>query len=771
MKPGILCEKNGLTINKKSFLMGGVEFEARRHFEGMPEVWLKKHDDLAFVQGLMHAHERLMQMQLVKVIGAGRVSELLKADRETLEIDVFMRGLGLEAAAKKEIETLSPAALHFLTRYCEGVNCYIETVKPWPFEMRLAGLRPQIWRLQDTLVLLRLMSYIGLAQSQEDLERWIFECLQNDVSLEKLKSLFHPHLADLSDDLLEIYKKVEVAHRVLPKEIRYLGALPKLMASNNFVVSGDRSISKKPLHAFDPHLDVNRLPGVWHEVLFYWQDEFAHGISVPGLPGLCMGRNRNLSFSFTYGFMDTIDFFVEEIRGGQVREGEKFVPLSARSEVISRKGKADLVMNVMQSRNGVVEFPIDLDEVQQNPRGTKKKTEPRAGDWPKVADGFYLSRAWSQLETGASETLEALAGLLVAQKVTQAQSLTRKVLVSCNWLIADQAGNIGYQQSGLAPRRKSSGLFPLLGWEASNSWNGLVPSDELTSHLNPPDGILVTANEDWNRAGHKALINASMGDCRGSRIRKLIQQTSKHNVESLQKIQTDIFSEHAARHLGDWGKYIPKGPLKSILDGWDKKYDKYSVGAVVFEELYREIFRKMFGTDWLGNAWISLQERTPILADFYAHFDRVWLADEPSIYELWFQAKSRRERVENAVRIVEERYQAKEVPLWGDLNQVWMRNIFFQGKWPRFLNFFIPLDYGPIEIEGGRGTVVQGAVFESHGRVGTFSPSFRFVCDHAENESYTVLMGGSSDRFSSVFYRNQVKMLLKNKYKKVSYLF
>ncbi len=111
-----------------------------------------------------------------------------------------------------------------------------------------------------------------------------------------------------------------------------------------------------------------------------------------------------------------------------------------------------------------------------------------------------------------------------------------------------------------------------------------------------------------------------------------------------------------------------------------------------------------------------------------------------------------------------ERLDRGQVQEWGEVRKVWMNHIFFDGKLPKFLGF----DYGPISIEGNRATVVQGAIYRSHGRLTTFVPSYRYIADLSKSQVHTSLAGGPSDRRFSPWYKSGLSTWLKHSYKVLS---
>src|SRR5690606_17070287 len=152
---------------------------------------------LAFGLGIAHARDRAMQMEMARLAGEGRLSECLVANEETEAIDIFMREMGIAYEAKKEVSWLGQDASNYLEAYCSGVNFYWEHHGA-PWEFKLARHKPAPWKPEDTLLTVRLMSYVGLAQTQEDTERLIIQAVRDGCDITKLKSLFNPYLNDLN---------------------------------------------------------------------------------------------------------------------------------------------------------------------------------------------------------------------------------------------------------------------------------------------------------------------------------------------------------------------------------------------------------------------------------------------------------------------------------------------------------------------------------------------------------------------------------------------
>ncbi len=106
------------------------------------------------------------------------------------------------------------------------------------------------------------------------------------------------------------------------------------MASNNWVVSGAKTASGKPILSNDPHLEINRLPNVWYEMAVKTGEEYAIGANMPGIPALLVGRNNNVSWGATYTFMDGTDSWIEKCsKGKYLGDRDQWIPFRERIEM------------------------------------------------------------------------------------------------------------------------------------------------------------------------------------------------------------------------------------------------------------------------------------------------------------------------------------------------------------------------------------------------------------------------------------------------------
>lgn len=698
-------------------------------------------EDIAFGLGLSHARDRTIQMELARLAGQGRLSEKLKSDAETQGIDIFMREIGMSYESKKEVSQINNSVLSYLEAYCAGVNFVWENEK-LPWEFKLTRHKPEPWKPEHTILTVKLMSYIGLAQTQEDIERLIIQAIVDGCDINKLKNLFHPYLDELNVSRIEKIKSIKYLRQKLPIEVKTLSYLPKLLASNNWVIAPGKAKKRQPLMCSDPHLEVNRLPGVWYEVSASMKDNELVGITMPGVPGMIMGRNRDISFSFTYGFMDMVDFFIEEIRDGKSMSEDGPRELNKRVETIKRKGKPSLHYPIYETQSGILELPTIS----------------------KIEDGLYLSRAWTNHRGGMGETIESLMAAQTAKDVDEFTNCISNVAISANWLVADKLGQIAYQQSGRAPRRKGHGLVPLEAWKKENLWNGKIPSHELEHFKNPTEGYLSSANNDIKNTKCKSqLINLPMGPYRNDRIKDVLSGLNEIDIDQMKILQNDLYSLQAEQFLEIFDGEFPETPLGQTLKSWDCQYSLESIEATLFEAFYKNLLFETFGDNFFGeNSIRFLMSETSTITDYYHLFDRILLTQDPDTLELWFGGlQKRKELFQKCLSMTLSKSNSYQLLPWGQVNTITMKNIFFQGKIPDFLGF----DQGPVGLPGGRATIVQGAVYKAHGRDSSFAPSWRMISDLSEDHIHTVLAGGISDRRFSSDYKLEISNWLSGRYK------
>ena len=505
------------------------------------------------------------------------------------------------------------------------------------------------------------------------------------------------------------------------------------MASNSWAISGDRTTTGGAILANDVHLETNRIPNIWCEVVLNQGDRYGIGSTMAGIPGLLVGRTNRLSISATYSFMDAVDSWIERCKDGSFyRKDEGWKPFVTREETILRKKKEPVTVVFHENDHGVLEG---------DPSGPEER--------------LLLATRWTGRDAGA-ESINALAAFWSADTVEAGMEGLGPATISFNWVLADADGSVGFQMSGKAPKRRPgvSGFVPLPGWLPENDWQGMVAPEDLPRALNPKSGYLVTSNQDLNSLGNAEVINMPMAPYRVNRIEQLLSERAPHTAEEMNQIQGDLYSLEAEAFMEILGPLLPDTEAGRLLAAWDCRYDPESQGAYLFERFYEALRTAVFGKNGFGeDAEIFLARQTGVYADFYLNFNRILLSERSA----WFASETREDLYG---RVAAEALDGK-ILTWGETREVTMSHIIFGGQLPRFLGF----DRGPIALPGSRATINQGQIYRSAGRTTTFAPSLRFATDMGSNELHSNISGGPSDRRFSRWYASEMKRWIDNDYK------
>jgi penicillin amidase len=714
-------------------LRGEGVIQIRRDGNGTRHVTASTDRDLYKGLGFCHARDRGLQMLLTRTMAGGRATELLTDTEELFRIDCFFRRLALGADAEEEARRIDSRTRSLVDAYCAGVNEAFARRRPW--ELALLGYRHEPWTAADSVLCARAAGYVALAQTQGDIERLLVEMVQAGAPRGHLEALFPGLLGSLDEELV---RRVTLGETIVPRSVRWSSWLPRAVASNNWVISGRKTASGHTILANDPHLEINRLPAVWYEIALHWGDDFCVGATLPGLPGLAIGRTRHVAWGATYTFQDAIDSWIEDCRDGSFRrdvEGKReWHRFRVRRETIRRKRGAPHELVVYENDHGIL-------------------------DGDPTVPGLYLATRWAGARGTGARSLSAMAGMLHATDTDSGMELLGRIETAWNWVCADRHGDIGYQMSGCMPRRRDGerGFVPLPGWDPANDWRGEVPAAELPRAKNPRKGYLVTANEDLNALGIAKPINAAMAPYRAERIGALLAARDDWTADAVHELQHDLYSTQAERFLAILTPLLPATPAGATLARWNRRYDLASVGATLFERFYRALVAGVFGAVCGSEVVAFLIDETNTLTDFYANFDAVLLDAE----SVWYGGEGR----DATWRRIAEETVIDPVQPWGEQRRVVVRHLLFGGRLPDWLGF----DRGPIALPGGRGTVHQGQIYRSAGRETSFAPSYRFVTDFGEDVSHSCLAGGPSDRRFSRWYASGLDDWLARRLKRTAH--
>ncbi|HUF03912.1 MAG TPA: penicillin acylase family protein [Aridibacter sp.] len=579
------------------------EVIVRRDSRSIPYIEAKNDADLYFAQGYETARDRLWQMDLLRRLASGNLAELFGSD--VLEQDKRWRRYGFYPVADLSLRSVGPDMRKALESYAAGVNAYIDSLdkKSLPTEFQILQYEPDPWKPSDTMIIGKVLAEALSSTWTMDIARIRAEALPEDKRSElldvtdprdvvlfgkngdasevksqkakvksaggagqgkskkergKSKTAAQISVEDL--DALEAIASADAAVRKRSLEMVGLFA-EDLAASNNWVISGKRTLDGKAILANDPHIQP-AAPGIWYLTHLSAPGVRVSGVTFPGVPGIVLGHNEYLAWGATNVGPDVQDVYLEEFND----KGEYLTPNGwkkpeVRKETIKvRKGQGpdtdSVEYEVVETRNGPVIG--ELGGRKYSLRWTARSEKNQ-----EFETFFLLNRAkgWE----GFKKALSDYGGPMQ------------------NFVYADVEGNIGWHTAGKVPiRRKGDGSLPYEGKSSDGDWTGYIPFEELPNLYNPPSGFIVTANQRIVGTDYKyqQITRQFAPPWRARRIYDLISGNTKITMNDVSDIQLDVFNIPVSEFAREVVKRNAASKETSdLLKGWDGRMTADSKAA------------------------------------------------------------------------------------------------------------------------------------------------------------------------------------------------
>lgn len=751
---------------------------------GIPHIFAQNESDLMRAMGYIHAQDRLFQMDILRRMTSGHLSEIV-GDRplsasislgghSTLEQDIGMRLLGFEHVAEIFAQVMDDETKAVFEAYAEGVNAYIaQNLNQLPVEFQLLNYEPEAWRPVDSIVLSRLISW-GLATNAGlELLRAAADIVLGPGGAEKLVPRFGLRTPTILPDYQ--FGNRKPSHRFDPSPLEGLKKTQLTLetiyamfsdfdvsnpdASNNWLVAGSRSISGKPVLANDPHLS-HLAPSVFHLIHLAGADYDTIGASLPGVPFVIAGHNRHLAWAVTncqadvqdlylhkvdphhpgrYLYRDTWEDFVIREEVVKVKEGSTFRPehISIRTsrfgpvvtDLFSRNASKD-VLSLRWTGMDVLGHPDAYWELEQAAGPAERKA---------------VAEKYNHLDRGNDS--------IAIQKVNKGKSCDDFFAAMShfgnprqNWICGDDAGHIGYVSAGFVPiRNKGNGRRIARAWKDEGRWIGFIPFDELPQVRDPSSGYIVTANNQTVPDGSYPYpwTNFYMPGDRAARIEELLLKRKKVDGPYMSLIQGDRQSGLAKRFVPLFVQAAKADQAltdaRLVLERWDGVAEPESSGAALLymaiDHLVRVVLLDELGPDLLDvvcSFHHTYPSRMQIVLDKNSPFHDSVNSRQRETWE-----DSYRRALSGAYAELQRLYGADPYQWrWGDLHKVsWNHPL---GGQPRLAEY---LNIGPFPHGGGPDTV--WAAFFSPGTAhfnANAGPAYRHVVDMARPEKSWLLI-------------------------------
>ncbi|MDH0863785.1 penicillin acylase family protein [Mitsuaria sp. GD03876] len=728
---------------------------------GVPHIDARNEDDLYRALGYLHAQDRLFQMEMLRRLARGELAEVLGP--KLVETDRLFRTLGIRQRADELAEasaaiTAQPGAVRALYAYLDGVNQY-QATRPAPLEFEVLGIPKRPFTAADTYSIAGYLAYSFAAAFRTEPALTAIRAQLGPEYLRIFDLDWHPQgvlepqainagAHGRLDDVAPMLTKLAA----LSDRAAGLAGLPQFEGSNAWVVAGSRTASGKPLLAGDPHIAYSA-PAVWWEAHLRTPQFELYGHHLALNPMALLGHNQRFGWSLTMFQNDDVDLVAEKINPANPNEvwfKDRWVPMTARQEILKVKGQADQVLTLRRSPHG----PIVNDAIPGD-RGER----PVAMWWAfletenPVLDGFY--------RLGRADTLD---------RARDAASLIHAPGLNIVW--ANATGDIAWWAAAKLPIRPPgvNPSFVLDGATDEADKLGFLPFSANPHEENPARGYIVSANfqpgGDTPVPGYYNLAE------RGRRLDGLLSQGKRWDIHNSQALQLDVQTDYGPRVLRP---LIPllrgsasadEQPLVEALVRWNGAYKAEAVAPVLFQQFCAELLRAAL-KDELGDAQFENLRRTRALDQALPRLT----ADSDSP---WWDDRSTPQR-ETQTDIVRRAWKATIAHLQATLgpdSATWRWDAAHTLTHEHPLGKQPPLDklfnVGPFPVPGGHEVPNNFAQRNGSGPWPVvYGPSTRRLIDFARpQEALGVNPVGQSGVWSDPHYADQAPLLAKGQYRR-----
>jgi penicillin amidase len=596
---------SGRAVYNGQMTLKGLSSEVKvyRDERGMPHIYAGNEHDLYFAVGYVMSQERLWQMDLIRRVTKGRLSEIL--GKNYVQTDLFLRALQMTEKSEKVLGSEDSVRLQYMQAFADGVNAYIEKAgKKLPPEFRILGYRPDPWKLED---ITNIIGYMGwdLAAGNLSGELFYHKLLQK-FGKEKACQL----ICDWKAVKSYVFPEFKLNDTLMTEAQKFIASIDKVTelgvvsfsGSNNWAVSGTRSSTGKPLLSNDMHLGLSS-PGIWMQMHQVVPGKLnVTGVLVPGEPFVVAGHNERIAWGMTNLMVDDIDLFAEKVNPESKNQyffNGEWRNMDVKDEIIKIKGgKADTIQLRFTHRGPVISGFRDI------------KDETLTMKW----SGFDMS--------------DEIRSVCMLNRASDWDGFCSAISsfrsVSQNFVYSDVDGNIGLHTGGGIPVRKGSGAMIRPGETDEYDWKGYVPFEQLPFSFNPADGSVSSANNITVPESYPYFISTEfIMPYRINRIREMLNAQRVFNIDDFKRMVTDEHSNYAQMlvpfilKLNDRKQDLSPIEANALatLKGWDQDMNPGLAAPTVFE-----FFRESLAKDLLADELTDIYKDAPgTVKDYYIY--------------------------------------------------------------------------------------------------------------------------------------------------------
>ena len=720
---------------------------------GVPHINAENQNDAYTALGYVHAQDRLWQMEMIRRIAAGRLSEIF--GEKLIKTDKLFSGLGIEEASERTINNLDKKSPQYklAIAYLEGVNQYIEEGKT-PIEFTLVGVEKEKYTLKDVYNVFGYMAFsFAVAHKTDPLLTEVKEKL-GDAYFKELIGAEFENLTIIKNEKNAVLtgsfaKAMHDLYDILP--------ISPFIGSNSWVIGADKTKNGKVIFANDPHIGFSQ-PSVWYQAHIKTPDHEIYGFHLALVPFPLIGHNKDYAYGLTMFENDDVDFYVEEENPEnklQYKSGNGFVDYKLIEKRIKIKGRKDSVYTIKVSKHGPIMNGI-VDHLDD--------TRPIAMQWiytkldNQILDvGYEISHAknLSEFKEGASKL--------------HAPGL--------NMMYGDAKNNIAWFASGKLYKYRDS-LYTktyLDGASGKDEILEYLDFEENPQAINPSWNYVYSANNQPDSVAGAMYPGYYLNEDRAERIVQLLEPKNDWTKEDVAKMIYDVTSIKAPIVVADFVKSINTKDLSasekqavSFLKNWKGNFDKEEIGPVIYNRMVYE-FQKNTFADEMGKAYNQFVN-TPFI-------EKVLPVQAKREGSIWWDDISTKDKIETKEDIINTSFKNAFAFLQKQLgenveNWKWKRVISVEykhavGEVAVLRSFF---NVGPFVTVGGD-QVINNQIYDIDS-TGVYKvkagPSTRRIVDFSDVEnSLAILPTGQSGNVFSEHYKDQAQKYLNGEFVKM----
>lgn len=726
----------------------GIEHEVEVYFtdHGIPHIYAETETDSYRALGYIHAMERLWQMDLLRHVGSGRLSELFGPDM--IQNDKFLRTMGLNAYAEESAKIYlerDHESLPLAQAYIDGVNSFIAN-NPKPLEYVILGLEVKPFEVQN---IFETLTYMAFSFSNAHITDPILTELTQKLDSTYLNDLNIYHYKNEStlksfDDRYSL--QAEKAISIMEGQ-----ATPEFIGSNSWVLSPAITESGKVILVNDPHIGFAQ-PSVWYESHLNAPSSEYYGYHIPGAPFPLLMHSEYHATGITMFENDDMDFFLEEIHpedSMKYMHKEKWKSIQSRNETIKVKGEESISFQVRSTIHG----PIVSDILRDQPLD-----EIVSMHWVTSNHPNYM--------------VEAIYGLAKAEKLEDAEHATSIIHgPGLNIMYGDAEGNVAWWAAGKLIKRRDEQT-------SKTFYDGSTGLDDPDSTyvfaknphaINPPWGYVHSANNQPDTVDGVIYSGYYLPDDRSERITEILSDAQDVSVNDMKPMLLD---DKSMMHESSKGimlqaiKDIENGDLLRALIQWDSNFDKNDFRPLVFQKWINEII-KSAQKDEIGDEMWPMYKRSHTYKVSIEHLLR-------NVESKWWDDITTEEE-ETRRDIIEIAFNTTIADLtdhWGDDYTQWKWGNAHQLRHKHAMGDIIGfLNVGDFPVSGGNEVINNmGYTYEeTKNQTIRFGPSTRRIVDFSDvrNNSWSILPTGQSGNYFSPYYDDQAQMFANGEFRKM----